>query len=51
VRSGQEDCLEGALEEFLKEGRAGRSCMMETGDQGREARVATEDRGGGGIVH
>jgi len=37
VRSGEDDRLEGALEEFLEEGRAGRSSMMETGYQGREA--------------
>jgi len=37
VRSGADDCLEGVLEQFLEEGRAGRSSMMEMGDPGREA--------------
>jgi len=37
VRSGEDDCLEGALEEFLEEGRAGRSSITETGNQGCEA--------------
>jgi len=37
VRSGVDDCLEGGLEEFLKERRTGNSSLMETGDQGREA--------------
>ena len=37
MRSGVDDCLEGALEEVSEEGRAGKSSMMEMGDQGREA--------------
>jgi len=51
VRSGEEDYLEGALEEFLEEGRAGRSSITQTGDQGCEACKARGDRRAGGIVH
>ena len=35
--SGEEDCAEGALDEFLEEGRGGRSSIVEMGVQGREA--------------
>jgi len=35
--SGEEDCAEGALDEFLEKGRGGRSSIVELGVQGREA--------------
>jgi len=37
MTSGEDDCLKGAGEEFLEEGRVGKSSIPETGDQGREA--------------
>jgi len=37
LSSGEEDCAEGALDEFLEEGRGGRSSIVTMGDQGREA--------------
>jgi len=37
VWSGEDDCLEGALEELVDEGRGGRSTIVTMGDQGREA--------------
>ena len=37
LSSGDEDCAEGALDEFREEGRGGRSSMVTMGDQGREA--------------
>jgi len=42
---------EGALEEFLEEGRGGRSSIAMMEDQGREAGKAGRVRGRGGIVH
>ena len=37
MSSGDEDCLEGARDGAPKEGRGGRSSIMKTGEQGREA--------------
>jgi len=37
VELREEDCADGALEEFLEEGRGGRSSIVTIGDQGREA--------------
>jgi len=46
-----DDCDEGALDEFLEEGRGGRSSIVTMVGQGCEAWKAGRVRGRGGIVH
>jgi len=48
VSSGDEDCLEGAPEGAPEEGRGGKSSIVRTRDQGREARREEEIVGEGG---
>jgi len=48
LSSGDEDCAEGALDEFLEEGRGGRSSIVTMVGQGREAWKAGGVRGRGG---
>ena len=51
LSSGEEDSAEGALDEFLEEGRGGRSSITTMGEKGREACRKGEVKGRGAIVH